>query len=163
MQRLENRFADYFFNAAAAYNSGAGMPVAWKNYYTDTSLTQVQYFLLGANAHINGDIWQALTSEFSLQELNQYKRFYYRYNKKLKEEILSIYDEAFNTVPKVRLLHAVSAGLDKQYGKLMLVRWRKRQMKISMLWFTDRDRFQIKLTSIRKKMAKLDKLVLQNL
>lgn len=163
MQRLENRFADYFLLAAEAYNRGADLPVAWKNYYTDTSLTPVQYLLVGANAHINGDIWQALTSEFSLQELKQYKRVYYRYNKKLKAELLNIYDEAFNAVPKLRLLHFLSAGLDKQYSKLMLLRWRKRQMKLSMLWFTDRDRFQTKLTGIRKKMAKLDKLVLQNL
>jgi len=163
MQRLELRFAGYFFEAADAHNSKNEIPPVWKTYYTDSNLSRLQYFLLGANAHINGDIWQAMTTEFSLQELKEFKKEYYRFNKKLKEELFFVYDTAFNTVTKVRLLHSFTFGFDRSYAKLMLVRWRKRQMKLSELWFTDKEKFAVKLSALKKKMAAFDKLVLQNL
>ncbi|MGQ0737943.1 MAG: DUF5995 family protein [Bacteroidota bacterium] len=163
MQRLELRFAGYFFAAADAHNSKNEIPQAWKTYYADSSLTRVQYFLFGANAHINGDIWQAMTAEFSLAELKEFKKEYYRYNRKLKEELFFVYNSAFNTVPKVRLLHGFTFGFDRSYAKLMLVRWRKRQMKLSGLWFSDKEKFTVKLGDLKKKMAAFDKLVLQNL
>ena len=163
MQRLELRFASYFFAAAQSFQEKKQIPAEWETYYTGTRLTPLQYFLLGANAHINGDIWQVLTSEFSLQELKEFKKPYYRYNKELKEELVSMYNNALKTVFKIRLLHTVTLGLDKQYGKLMLVRWRKRQLKLSMLWFTNQTRFENKLAGLQKKMYHLDKLILQNL
>jgi hypothetical protein len=163
MQRLEQRFAGYFFTAAVSFNQKKEVPLAWKTYYADTSLTSIQYYLIGANAHINGDMWQALTSEFLFQELKDNKKFYYRYNRKLNEELFEVYNSAFESASGVRLLHAITLGLDKQYSKLMLVRWRKRQMKLSMLWFYNKARFKKKLSGVRKKMAKLDKLVLQHL
>lgn len=163
MQRLEHRFADYFFTTAQLYNEKKEIPAAWKTYYIDTTRSSLQYFLLGANAHINGDIWQALTNGFSLSELKEYKKYYYRYNQKLKSFLLDIYDNAFELVSKVRIFHSFTLGLDKQYCKQMLIRWRKRQMKLSMLWFTDRNQFERKLTGLKKKMQQLDKLILHNL
>jgi hypothetical protein len=57
------------------------------------------------------------------------------------EDLTNIYNTAFATVPEIRMLHVITSGLDKQYGKVMLVRCRKRQMKLSILWFTDRNHF----------------------
>lgn len=163
MQRLELRFADYFFTAAGLFNQKKEIPPSWKTYYADTSRSSLQYFLLGANAHINGDIWQTLTNEFSLPELKKYKKYYYRFNRKLKPILLGVYNSAFESVSKIRLLHTITLGLDKQYSKQMLIRWRKRQMKLSILWFTDKYQFEKKLMSLKKKMLQLDKLILQNL
>lgn len=163
MQRLEQRFAGYFFTAAQLYREKKEIPAAWKMYYADTGRSSLQYYLLGANAHINGDIWQALTNEFSLAELIRVKKYYYRYYQKLKPVLLEIYNKAFEAFSKVRFLHNITLGLDKQYCKQMLIRWRKRQMRISMLWFTDKKKFEKKLAGLQKKMMQFDKLILRHL
>jgi hypothetical protein len=163
MRRFEQRFACFFLTAANAYGQKEEIPPAWKTYFTDSSLSRLQYFLLGANAHINGDMWQAMTTEFSLQELKTFKNPYYRYNRKLKEALFFVYNTAFDTAPGIRLLHGLSVGFDRIFTRLMLVRWRKRQMKLSLLWFTDKEKFAVKFEGLQKKMAVLDKLVLQNL
>ena len=163
MRRLELRFAGYFFTAAQSYVEKKEIPAAWKMYYADTGRTSLQYYLLGANAHINGDIWQALTNEFSLAELKKYKKYYYRYYQKLKPVLLEIYNMAFESFSKVRFIHSNTLGLDKQYCKQMLIRWRKRQMRISMLWFDNTRQFERKLMGLKKRMTQFDKLILLHL
>jgi len=163
MKRLELRFADYFFAAAKLYERKKEIPAAWKMYYADTGRTSLQYYLLGANAHINGDIWQVLTNEFSLDELKKYQKYYYRYYKKLTPVLLEIYSKALESISKVRFMNSITLGLDKQYCKQMLKQWRKRQMRISMLWFTDKKQFEKKLPGLQKKMMQFDKLILRHL
>ncbi|HSU29168.1 MAG TPA: DUF5995 family protein, partial [Chitinophagaceae bacterium] len=60
MQRMETRFAALFFNAVEAYREGNPVPIEWKTYFSNEKFSELQYQLLGINAHINGDIWQAL-------------------------------------------------------------------------------------------------------
>ncbi|MBK5271642.1 MAG: hypothetical protein JJE22_11585 [Bacteroidia bacterium] len=84
-QRFENRFADYFFSSAEACYQKEEIPFEWNDYYSNASLSPLQYQLLGINAHINGDIWKALTTEITLQEIRQIKKNYKRFNKGLNE------------------------------------------------------------------------------
>src|SRR5262245_17494255 len=48
MKRLENRFGEYFFEAARSYKSGTKIPENWSAYFSDTGFSDAQYFLLGA-------------------------------------------------------------------------------------------------------------------
>lgn len=163
MKRLENRFGEYFFEAAQSYKYGTSIPENWSAYFSDTGFSEAQYFLLGANAHINGDIWQALTSEFSLKEILDNKEPYFNFYKSLKKIYSDVYYTTIISAKKAELLHNISLGFDKVYGKLMLRRWRKRQMKLAILYFTDKRRFERKLDKLKRKMAKLDRLICKNL
>jgi len=163
IQRLEIRFADYFFLSAQEYNQKRTISGNWNTYYSDSTLSALQYWLLGANAHINGDIWKALTSEFSPEELKEYKHSYFDYQKGLKKIYLDVYAAAVASSPVVRLLHNFTFGSDHCYGKLMLARWRKRQMNLAILYFANKDRFSKKLRRLNYKMGHLNNLILHNL
>ena len=163
MKRLEERFGEYFFQAARSYKAGTKIPENWSTYFSDTSFSEAQYFLLGANAHINGDIWQALTTEFSLEEIQENKESYFGFYKGLKKVYTDVYYSTLMSAKKAELLHHISLGFDKVYGKMMLRRWRKRQMQLAILYFTDKNRFVKKLNKLKRKMAKLDRLICRNL
>jgi len=63
VERLLHHFADYYFNALACVDCGEEAPVVWQQVYNFTcgkALHQVQYLLLGVNAHINYDLVLAL-------------------------------------------------------------------------------------------------------
>jgi hypothetical protein len=163
IQRLEVRFADYFFQSALAWQQKDTISSNWKIYYADTTLSSLQYSLLGANAHINGDIWKALTTEFSLEELREYKRYYFNYQKGLKKIYHSLYANAIDSSATVRLLHKITLGSDNWYGQIMLARWRKRQMNLAILYFTNRERFNKKLRKLHHKMTCINNLILHDL
>jgi len=81
MKRLEQNFAQYFFRAIDASYNGSPVPNEWKNYFNGKDLSVLQLKLMGANAHINGDIWQAMTRSFSFEEIKLLKPFYKNYNR----------------------------------------------------------------------------------
>ena len=161
MEKFEKRFGNFFFNAANSYKAGTEISIAWNAYYKDSSLSQAQYFLLGANAHINGDIWQSLTTEFSLQEIKDNKKSYFRFYKELKKIYSYVYKETLASSGRLRFLHHLTLGFDKLYGKIMLYKWRRRQMKLAVLFFTHPGQFKQELHKVRKKMNKMDKMIMQ--
>lgn len=163
IQRFETNFAGYFFRSVEAFKSGIEIPEVWKAYFSDTSLSPLQYQLLGINAHINGDIWQALTTEFSLQEIQANKKSYFDFQKGLVKEYRDFYERSVRLNSTTTLLNKVTLGLDKLYGKTMLIRWRKRQMQMAILYFTDHARFENKLYKLHKKMDHINRLILHNL
>lgn len=163
IQRMETRFAHFFFKAAEAFNHKMEIPPAWKVYFSDTSLSPVQYQLLGINAHINGDIWKALTTEFSFEELQQNKKAYFQFNKGLAIEYRRFYDRSLQASAKTALLNNLSLGLTRVYGKTMLVKWRKRQMQLALLYFSDREKFEKEVAKVNRKMEQINNLILHSL
>jgi len=160
IQRLENSFANYFFRSAEACCNKNEIPVDWKDYYSSSSLSPVQYQLLGINAHINGDIWKALTTEFTLQEIIEIKKYYFDFYKGLEEIYTDFYHEAFSSNSKIRWLHFASLGLDRSFGQTMLLRWRKRQMQLAILYFTNPVRFDKRHKKLEEKMHRLNNMIL---
>jgi hypothetical protein len=163
IQRLETKFATYFFESATAYQHNDSISSNWITYYADTTLSPIQYDMLGANAHINGDIWKALTTEFTFEELKKYKQYYFNYEKELKKIYFSEYENALAQSSQIKLLHTISFGADKCYGRMMLSRWRNRQMKIAILYFTDKKKFDRELKKLNRKMVHINNLVLRHL
>lgn len=141
IQRLETCFAGYFFRSAEAYHNRTVIPPEWKSYYSDTSLSPLQYQLLGINAHINGDIWQALITAFSWEEISANKKSYFNFHRALVKQYEAFYERSVRTSPATRWLHEASLGLDKWYGRVMLGRWRKRQVALAHLHFTNKSKF----------------------
>lgn len=163
IERLETSFAGFFFRSVDSFTQYKMVPVEWKDYFTDSSLSPLQYKLLGINAHINGDIWQALVSAFSLEEIEKGKEGYFDFQKGLVKQYREFYNESLRSSVKVRLLHDATAGFDKLYGKLMLKRWRERQIKLALLFYTDKQKFNEALGKLHKKMDRIDRMIIRNL
>lgn len=163
MERMETTFASYFFYSANAFNTGSAVAPAWKTYYADTTLSALQYQLLGINAHINGDIWQALVNAFSEDELQNNRKNYFHFQKELVSQYRGFYDRSIRTNLTTRLLHKGSLGLSKWYGNWMLKRWRKRQWKLAILYYNDQEHFQKRLQKLTRKMDQINDIILRHL
>lgn len=163
LERLELQFAGYFFRAAEAYRQKEIIPDAWQAYYRDSSASSLRYILYGINAHINGDIWQALTDAFTAAEIEELKPWYFAYYGELQKEYEIVYRRALAQNKKLRLFHSLTIGLDKAYGKILLKRWRNRQVKLAVLYFNDRPLFEKKLKRLQGKTRRLDRLISRNI
>jgi hypothetical protein len=159
VQRLELCFADFFFAAAEAHQENRPVAREWDAYYADSAASPLACLLYGVNAHINGDIWQALTLEFTAQELNELRGYYLRYIRELYLIYETVYARALSENKKIRTLHSLSLGLDKWYGRTMLVRWRKRQLRLAGLFFTNQSLFEKKRKLLDRKMERLNRLI----
>jgi len=162
MKRMEESFATYFFNAIEANNSGTQILEAWRNYFNGNH-SPLQLKLIGANAHINGDIWQALTSNFSLEEIKQLEPFYKNYNKSIRKAFDDLFKSAIRSDKRLHDLHLITLGLDKVYGRMMLKKWRNRQLRLAILKFEDPNRFDKRRKRIDKKRNKIDKMIIRRL
>jgi hypothetical protein len=163
MERLELQFASYFFRAAEAHQQKETVPRPWQAYYQDSCASPLRYVLYGINAHINGDIWQALTNAFTAPEIEELKPWYFAYHNELQKEYEIVYSRALAENKKLRLLHTLTIGFDKLYGKIMLKRWRNRQLKLAVLYFNDRALFEKKLKRLQGKTRRLDRLIRKNI
>jgi hypothetical protein len=159
IRKLEERFASYFFNAIDANNSGDKIPEVWKNYFSG-NYSPLQLKLMGANAHINGDIWKALSDNFSLEEIKQVKPFYKKYNRSITKAFDELFIKAIRSDKRLHDLHIITLGLDKVYGRIMLKKWRKRQLKLAILKFENPERFNSLKKTVDKKRNRIDKMII---
>jgi hypothetical protein len=73
----------------------------------------------------------------------------------------AFYSNAIHENRRLRLLHEISGGLDKTYGKRLLITWRKRQVQLALMYYTNQPRFYKKLRELKKKKSRIDKLVVR--
>ncbi len=161
--RCEASFASFFFRAADAYHRKEKPPAEWQLYFRDSAASSLRLILYGINAHINGDIWQSLVAEFSEDEITELKPAYMEFYEELVKLYRKLYETAYDTSRKARFIHHASLGIAKPYGKWMLLRWRKRQVRLAELYFSDRAVFERKLQKNRRKMDSLNKFIRRNI
>ncbi|HWR33787.1 MAG TPA: DUF5995 family protein, partial [Chitinophagaceae bacterium] len=156
--KLRTRVASYFIRSAEAFSQGTSIPVEWESCFSHAGLSPVQYKLPGVNAHINGDLWQALTAEFSLEELRENKASYLKSNKGLLKIYNDFYHESFEASRKIRMPNAFSAGwinADEKMGK--------RLMKLAILFYTNKKEFDYRLRKLRFKMSRINRMILHTI
>ena len=163
MRKLEQNFAEYFFRTVDSNSKGSSIPKEWKNYFNGKDLSELQLKLMGANAHINGDIWQAMVSSFSLEEIKLLKPYYKRYNKSIATVFNDLYIVAIESDKRLRNLHSLSFGADKVYGKMMLKKWRNRQLKLAVFSYSNPKKFNRLRKRIDAKMKRIDKMIITKL
>lgn len=159
MERCEMQFATYFMEAACAFEKKEKIPAAWQFYYADSNASPLRHILYGANAHINGDIWQTLVVAFTPAEINEIRSSYLDFTKELLRVYKHIHATAVSSSSRIQILHRASLGLDQLYGQRMLVRWRKRQLMLAELYFSNRVLFEKKLQQLHRRMDKLNRLI----
>ena len=162
MKRLEERFAIYFLRAIDSNNNGAEIPDEWKNYFNG-KYSPLQLKLMGANAHINGDIWRVLTDNFSPAEIKELTPFYKNYGRYIKKIYNELFKQGIRSDRRLYDLHLVVFGLDKVYGRMMLKKWRNRQLKLAILKCEDDVRFNALQKKIDKKRVRIDKMIIRRL
>lgn len=162
LRRFEQSFAGYFFRAAASNGLGPGTE-AWQIYFRDSTLSPLQYQLLGINAHINADLSATLTGGFTLEELKAHKKSFLRFQTALRYQFQAFYDENVQANNLTRLLNKLSFGLARPYGSLMMSRWRKRQYRLA-IWHTTHPGKAVRLKrKTDRHKERVDQLILRHL
>lgn len=159
IERLKIRFATIFFNALRLHEEGATVPGHWRIFFRTRHLKPVQYYLLGSNAHINGDICSALTTEFREDEIREQYHSFLHFDEGLKSVYDDLYRQLFQASFSTRMLHYMSGGLSKKYGYTCLKQWRCRQVKLALLHFQNPRSFRKKMKIVRFRMKLIDQLI----
>jgi hypothetical protein len=161
IRRLEWRFAEHFFRAVQGDSESNHYPPHWKPYFENTSLSPLQYCLLGANAHINGDIWRSLTETFSFEEIQAHYRAFLDYEKGLWPTYLALYEYGRRHHPLIQWLHIASLGFSRNLGFSLLRHWRKRQVKLALLYYQSPSLFQKKQKKLERRMKWIEWMIVK--
>lgn len=161
IDKLERNFVDYFTESNNAYLSNQPINEIWETYYSSPAFHPVKYQLLGINAHINGDLWKALTDGFTYEDLKKNKPLFLSCNETFLNQIYNdLYDTSFVNIPFVKVLHYMTFGWNKRYGQKMLHRWRKSQFELAEYYFLDKEKFQRRYKKINRKRRRFNRFVM---
>ena len=159
-RKFELAFIRYFTDECSRHANGDSVGKIWQAYFYGPEKNILEYQLTGANAHINGDIWKALVNNFTKEEIEANAAGFISYQKSLDRIFNKYFDEAKKHSFKLWLYHAVSLGLDKTLGRCLLHKWRRRQEKLAVLYFTDKKKFEKQLNRIDKKRKRIDRKIM---
>ncbi len=157
---FEQKFASLFFKAHHCYTTNKTIPWEWKKYYSDTTFNKHQYIFMGMNAHINGNLWDAFVQSLPYDTLRKYKKLILDYQNALNPIYNSLYKETLQ-YKKVKAIQTLSLGLAKKYGSIRMLHWRKKQIDLALMNFKQPLKFNKKLSQLKKKMLRLDRLMLR--
>ncbi len=125
----------------------------WQQYYQDTTLNDLQYKFIGMAAHINGDMWIALKDKYGYDTLKKYRKPLLKFQKILNTFFDSIYT-APNDYKKLGRLRILTLGMDKYIGRTMVLHWRKKQVRMAMLYYTNPQKCMRKAKHLEKIMLR---------
>jgi hypothetical protein len=164
VRNFEMVFAQFYIDACEAYRNKQQIALpAWKKYFTDSTLHPAQYYLLGANAHLNGGLAEAIAGSYTPEEWKLLKSKYLIFNKCLNKTYLLVYQKTITESKKAKLLDWLSLGLDKFLGQYYLYKWRKRQMRLAEYYFTGSAEYKPLLDKINRKKESIDRMVFSQL
>jgi hypothetical protein len=164
IRNFEKVFAQFYIDACTAYKNHVPIFLpAWKTYFTDTTLESYQYNLLGANAHLNGGLAEAIAGSYTPEEWKRIKKKYTLFNSCLNKTYRLVYTETMSMNKQARKLHALTLGLDKTLGYYYLYKWRKRAMRLMKYYFAGSPVYKKLQNKISRKKEKIDKLVFTQL
>ncbi len=160
IRHFEAVFAQFYIDAciARATNQPISLP-AWRAYFTDSTLLRSQYYLLGANAHLNGGLAEAIAGSYTPAEWKALKKKYHIFNSCLNKTYKKVHEETISSSGRAKLLSILSFGLDKMVGQYYLYKWRKRQMRLTEYYFTGSPHYQRLLNKINRKKDRIDKMI----
>src|SRR5688572_17977073 len=161
LRHFESVFSRFYIDAA--YEHHNKKPIShpsWKKYFEDSTLAPAQYYLLGANAHLNGQLSEAIFDSYTSAEWNTLKKKYSLFNKCLNKTYRHVYRQTLYDHPRARTLHLVSLGLDKPVGNYFLYKWRKRQMRVTEYRFEKTEKHRKLFEKIQRKKSAVDRLII---
>ena len=160
VRNFEAVFAQFYIDACVAYEQRLAAPLpAWRAYFADTTLDTFQYYLLGANAHLNGGLAEAIAKSYTPGEWKEVKKKYVLFNSCLNKTYKYVYYTTINNNKRAKLLHTLTLGLAKPAGQYYLYKWRKREMRLTEYSFSDSVKYKRLYDKVTRKKEKIDKLV----
>ena len=163
IRKLELNFSVYFTRACRQMEYTNSLDKNWEAYFKTGNLSSMQLKLLGINAHINGDLWKALRDSFSESEIKDISKTVFLFHESLLVIYKELYNEAKAENKKIKTLNTVSLGLSENYGRHLLVKWRKRQLKLANFYYFDTTRFERLEKKVEKKKNKIDNMIIYRL
>ena len=160
IRHFEIVFAQFYIDACSAYSRNEQIPLpAWRAYFSDSTLQFFQYYLLGANAHLNGGLAEAIAGSYTQAEWMNLKKKYILFNKCLNQTFNKVYTETITNSKRAKLLSVNTFGFAKPAGQYYLYKWRKRQMRLTEYYYEKSDNYKRLLHKINRKKEKIDRLV----
>ncbi len=160
IRHFEIVFAQFYIDACIAYSRNEQIPLpAWRTYFADSSLLFFQYYLLGANAHLNGGLAEAIAGSYTQTEWLFLKKKYVLFNKCLNQTFKKVYKETVTNSNRAKWLSILTFGLAKPVGEYYLYKWRKRQMRLTEYYYEKSASYKKLLEKINRKKEKIDRLV----
>lgn len=156
INRFAGNFLRFFLDAHRSFEAGQPVPVNWTRYY-QLHEHPLQRQFTGMNAHINGDMWQALRVTGPSDSIRKYRRDL----KQLQPVFNRFFDSVYKTAlrdNRLRTIHAFTLGLGRWYGRGRIARWRKRQVNLAYWYDANPMRFKRKWARVQHHMARLDAL-----
>lgn len=164
VRHFEMVFAQFYIDACYAYLNKEEIKLpAWRSYFSDSSLFFYQYYLLGANAHLNGGLAEAITESYTPDEWNYLRKKYVLFNKCLNITFKRVLAETKENNTKAKWLSVILLGFDKPLGQYYLYKWRKRQMRLTEYKFSKDPAYDKLLKKINHKKEKIDRLIFEKL
>jgi hypothetical protein len=162
VRHFETVFAQFYIDACMAYqkNELIALP-AWRAYFNDSTLSGVQYNLLGTNAHLNGGLSEAIAGSYTPAQWKNLKKKYVLFNKCLNTTFRRVYGESMAGSKPAKALSIITFGLTRVAGNLYLYKWRRRQMRLTGYYYIGSPKYKILLARINRKKAGIDKLVIK--
>lgn len=155
INRFSENFLQFFLEAHRCHLAGNPIPANWQRYYQQHDHPLHNQFT-GMNAHINGDMWQALRQTGPADTIRKYRRAMLQLQPVFRRFFDSLYTTALEE-KRVRSLHGLTLGLGRWYGKIRIAHWRRRQVDLACMYDWNSQRFQRKWTRMQGRMARLDK------
>ena len=158
---FESSFGHIFCEAHRNYMAHKLITISWQDYYRCDTLNEIQYKFMGLNAHINGDMHKGLIEKYTYDTLKKYKRELISFQKALDIFFDSMYTTTYQ-YKWLRKLHHLSFGIDKWLGKRMILHWRKRQIKLALLYFRNPTLYNRRLKKVQKVIHRWDRRVIRS-
>jgi hypothetical protein len=74
LMQFQQSFGEWFLEAHYKYKKREPIPWNWQRFFRYDSLQPMQYWFLGINAHINGDMHQTLLATFPADTLVKHRK-----------------------------------------------------------------------------------------
>jgi Family of unknown function (DUF5995) len=162
LQQFKKSFARYFFSAVSSNALQQPQTFSWQRYYANAGLNELQYYFLGMNAHINGDMWQGIVTASPYDSIKKYEAVLMHFQTALNPVFDSIYYQLKKKQHSLLRFHILSFGADRFFGKKMMRHWRKNQIKLALLYYTHTNKFTRRLNRTHKKMLRMDAFVIKH-
>lgn len=136
VDKLLHHFADYYFDSLTCYDCGNKTPKVWSNTHKATvnkNLNELQFLILGVNAHINYDLvlalYDVLNPEWdTLSETQRRYRYedHFHVNLVIANTIDRVQDEILEPLnPKLEWMDRLLGRTDEFIISKLITSWRE--------------------------------------
>jgi hypothetical protein len=116
---------------------------------------------MGVNAHVNCNIWESLVDNFSFTEIKKYRHDILGVQRSIARIYSPLFDSWKLQSKRLRIYNSITLGLLKISGERLVYKWRRRNVKLAILYYKNPTRFIKKHSSVYKKKDRIDNRIMK--